>query len=54
MEVSCCKAALEQALARFGSPEIFYAEQGSQFTSAAFTCTLAEADVAVSVDGRGR
>src|SRR5205807_4232708 len=36
MDVSFCVAALEEALARFGKPEIFNTDQGSQFTSAAF------------------
>jgi len=54
MDVSFCVAALEEALARFGKPEIFNTDQGSQFTSAAFTGTLAAAGIAISMDGRGR
>ena len=54
MDVSFCLAALEEALAKFGKPEIFNTDQGSQFTSAAFTGALAEAGVAISMDGRGR
>jgi putative transposase len=54
MEASFCVAALEEALARFGRPEIFNTDQGSQFTSAAFTGTLAAAVVRISMDGRGR
>ena len=54
MDVSFCLAALEEALAKFGRPEIFNTDQGSQFTSAAFTGALAEAGVAISMDGRGR
>lgn len=54
MDVSFCISALEEALARFGKPEIFNTDQGSQFTSAAFTGTLAEAGVRISMDGRGR
>jgi putative transposase len=54
MEASFCVAALEEALARFGRPEIFNTDQGSQFTSAAFTGTLMAAGVKVSMDGRGR
>ena len=54
MDVSFCLAALEEALARFGRPEIFNTDQGSQFTSAAFTGALAEAGIAISMDGRGR
>src|SRR2546430_7388714 len=43
MDVSFCRAALEEALTCFGRPEIFNTDQGSQFTSAAFTGTLAAA-----------
>ena len=48
-----CLAALEQALT-VGSPEIFNTDQGSQFTSQAFTGRLERAGVAISMDGRGR
>ena len=54
MDVSFCVSALEEALARFGRPEIFNTDQGSQFTSAVFTGTLAEAGIKISMDGRGR
>jgi putative transposase len=54
MDASFCVAALEEALARFGKPEIFNTDQGSQFTSAAFTGTLAAAGIKISMDGRGR
>jgi len=54
MDVSFCVSALEEALARFGRPEIFNTDQGSQFTSAAFTGALAAAGVRISMDGRGR
>jgi putative transposase len=54
MDVSFCLAALEEAFARFGRPKIFNTDQGSQFTSAAFTGTLDKAGVAISMDGRGR
>jgi len=54
MEASFCVAAFEEALARFGKPEIFNTDQGSQFTSAAFTGTLAAAGIRISMDGRGR
>ena len=54
MDVSFCVSALEGALARFGRPEIFNTDQGSQFTSAAFTGTLAAAGIRISMDGRGR
>jgi putative transposase len=53
-DASFCVAALEEALARYGKPEIFNTDQGSQFTSADFTGVLIEADVRISMDGRGR
>jgi putative transposase len=54
MDTSFCVSALEEAFARFGRPEIFNTDQGSQFTSAAFTGTLAATGVRISMDGRGR
>ena len=54
MDVSFCVSAVEAALARFGTPEIFNTDQGSQFTSAAFIATLAGAGIKISMDGRGR
>ena len=54
MDTSFCVAALEEALARFGKPEIFNTDQGSQFTSAAFTGALIAAGITISMDGRGR
>lgn len=52
MDAGFCVAALEEALARFGKPEIFNTDQGSQFTSFAFTSVLREAEVRISMDGR--
>ncbi|MGY3134088.1 hypothetical protein ACVWZM_004770 [Bradyrhizobium sp. USDA 4501] len=49
-----CVAALEEALANYGTPEIFNTDQGSHFTSAAFTGALAGAGIKISMDGRGR
>src|SRR6266567_2121332 len=46
--------ALEEAIARFGKPEIFNTDQGSQFTSFVFTTTLKDAGIRISMDGRGR
>jgi putative transposase len=54
MDVSFCVSALEEALARFGTPEIFNTDQGSQFTSLAFTGALERAGIRISMDGRGR
>jgi putative transposase len=53
MEVDFCIEAVEEALARHGTPEIFNTDQGSQFTSAAFTGLLLENGIAISMDGRG-
>ncbi len=54
LDVEFCLEALEEALARFGRPEIFNTDQGSQFTSPRFTGVLLEAGVRISMDGRGR
>jgi putative transposase len=54
MDVEFCIEALEGALARFGRPEIFNTDQGSQFTSPRFTGILQAAGIRVSMDGRGR
>ena len=53
LEVEFCLDAVEEALARYGRPEIFNTDQGSQFTSAAFTGLLLENAIAISMDGRG-
>jgi len=53
MEVDFCIEAVEAALATYGRPEIFNTDQGSQFTSAAFTGLLLENKIALSMDGRG-
>ena len=54
MDSDFCVAALEDALNRYGVPEIFNTDQGSQFTSYEFTKTLRDAGVRISMDGRGR
>ena len=53
MDVSFCVEALEEALARYGKPEIFNTDQGSQFTSLTFTSVLQREEIAMSMDGRG-
>jgi len=53
LEVEFCLDAVEEALARHGRPEIFNADQGSQFTSAAFTGLLLGNAIAISMEGRG-
>jgi putative transposase len=53
MEAAFCVDALEEALARYGKPEIFNTDQGSQFTGTAFTGMLAKNDIRISMDGKG-
>ncbi len=53
MELGFCVEALKRAL-RWGRPEIFNSDQGSQFTSEQFTGELAARQIAISMDGRGR
>jgi putative transposase len=53
MEASFCIAALEDALALHGKPDIFNTDQGSQFTGAAFTGVLADREITISMDGKG-
>ena len=48
MEADFCVEALEEALAKHGRPEIFNTDQGSQFTSAAFTDVLLKASISIS------
>ena len=54
LDTHFCVEALEEALQRFGAPEIFNTDQGSQFTSEAFTDVLKDKGVAISMDGKGR
>jgi putative transposase len=54
MTTDFCVAALTEALALYGTPDIFNTDQGSQFTSEVFTGILKEAGVAISMDGAGR
>ena len=53
MEADFCVEALEEAIAKYGKPEIFNTDQGSQFTSEAFTGVLIRNGVAISMDGKG-
>ena len=53
LEAAFCIEALEEALARYGPPEIFNTDQGSQFTSHDFTRVLLKAGIAISMDGKG-
>jgi putative transposase len=49
-----CVEALEEAIAKYGPPELFNSDQGSQFTSKDFTKVLKAHDIAISMDGKGR
>jgi putative transposase len=53
MEAAFCVETLEDALARYGKPDIFNTDQGSQFTGSAFTGVLAGNGIAISMDGKG-
>jgi transposase InsO family protein len=53
MEAAFCTETLEDALARYGKPDVFNTDQGSQFTGAAFTGVLARNGIPISMDGKG-
>jgi putative transposase len=54
LDTDFCVEALDEALQRYGAPEIFNTDQGSQFTSDAFTGVLKNKGIAISMDGKGR
>jgi putative transposase len=54
MGADFCVEALEEAIERYGCPEIFNTDQGAQFTSEAFTKVLKANNIAISMDGRRR
>ena len=54
LDVEFCVSALEEAIRSYGRPEIFNTDQGSQFTSEAFTDVLKSNGIKISMDGRGR
>jgi len=54
MDTHFCLEALDEAIARFGVPEIFNTDQGAQFTSRAWTDRLKEHGIRISMDGKGR
>jgi putative transposase len=54
MDTRFCIEALQEAIEKYGCPNIFNTDQGSQFTSADFTDYLLERGIKVSMDGRGR
>lgn len=54
MDTTFCVEALHEAICRYGKPDIFNTDQGSQFTSDEFTNVLKDADINISMDGKGR
>jgi len=54
LDSAFCVDALEEAIAKFGCPEIFNTDQGSQFTAEVFTNVLRVNNIAISMDGKGR
>jgi len=54
LDNSFCIDALEEAIARYGTPDIFNTDQWSQFTSEGFTDILAGNGIKISMDGKGR
>jgi putative transposase len=53
LDAAFCIEAVEEAIARYGKPEIFNSDQGSQFTSTAFTRLLMKNQIKISMDGKG-
>ena len=54
LDTDFCLDALEEAISRYGCPEMFNTDQGSQFTSNNFTAMLNDHQIAISMDGKGR
>ena len=54
LDAHFCVDALEEAIERYGAPEIFNTDQGSQFTSEEFTGLLKKHEIKISMDGKGR
>lgn len=54
LDTSFCIEALEEAIHKYGTPDIFNTDQGSQFTSVEFTSILVKHNIRISMDGQGR
>ena len=54
LDVSFCIEALEEAIAKYGKPEIMSTDQGCQYTGSGWIMTLTKTDIKISMDGRGR
>jgi putative transposase len=52
-DTSFCLEALEEAVEKYGTPDIFNTDQGSQFTSSAWVGELNRQDIKISMDGKG-
>ena len=53
MDTEFCIEAVKEAMAQYGTPEIFSTDQGSQFTSSAFPGLLTDRGIRISMDGKG-
>ena len=53
MDADLCVEALKEAMAKYGRPEIFNTDQGSQFTSGAWIDVLTDAKIKIGMDGTG-
>ena len=54
LDASFCVEALEEAISKYGKPEIMNTDQGSQYTGSGWITTLTDAKIKISMDGRGR
>ena len=54
LDASFCVEALEEAISKYGKPEITNTDQGRQYTGSGWITTLTEAKIKISMDGRGR
>ena len=54
MDASFCVEALEEAISKYGKPEIMNTDQRSHYTGSGWITTLTEAKIKISMDGRGR
>jgi putative transposase len=54
LDASFCVEALEEAISKYGKPEIMNTDQGSQYTGSGWITTLTEDKIKISMDGRGR
>jgi len=54
MDTTFCVEALHEVTIRYGKPDIFNSDQGSQFSSDGFTNVLKDTDININMDGKGR